>query len=202
MGKIYIETLLFSIAISFDSLVSFFGYGIEKIKVGFLQIIFIMFINTVFLAVGLFCGHYLSLLINDSIIKYISFSLLLIVGLFKLASDLLKLWLSKHKGINNKTFLKICIDPINADINKDKILSFKESLFIGIALSIDSLGVGLGLGVNKTNQYLILIFSFIIGLVFSFIGYLIGKKVSSKTTLNLSWLSGVLLILLSILKIV
>ena len=202
MGNIYIETLLFSIAISFDSLVSFFGYGIEKIKVGFLQIIFIMFINTVFLAVGLFCGHYLSLLINDSIIKYISFSLLLMVGLFKLASDLLKLWLSKHKGINNKTFLKICIDPINADINKDKILSFKESLFIGIALSIDSLGVGLGLGVNKTNQYLIFIFSFIIGLVFSFIGYLIGKKVSSKTTLNLSWLSGVLLILLAILKIV
>ena len=202
MGNIYIETLLFSIAISFDSLVSFFGYGIEKIKVGFLQIIFIMFINTIFLAVGLFCGHYLSLLINDSIIKYISFSLLLMVGLFKLASDLLKLWLSKHKGINNKTFLKICIDPINADINKDKILSFKESLFIGIALSIDSLGVGLGLGVNKTNQYLIFIFSFIIGLVFSFIGYLIGKKVSSKTTLNLSWLSGVLLILLAILKIV
>ncbi len=202
MGNIYIETLLFSIAISFDSLVSFFGYGIEKIKVGFLQIIFIMFINTVFLAVGLFCGHYLSLLINYSIIKYISFSLLLMVGLFKLPSDLLKLWLSKHKGINNKTFLKICIDPINADINKDKILSFKESLFIGIALSIDSLGVGLGLGVNKTNQYLILIFSFIIGLVFSYIGYLIGKKVSSKTTLNLSWLSGVLLILLAILKIV
>ena len=201
MANTYVEALLFSIAISFDSLVAFFGYGIENIKVGFTRILLIIFLNTVLLAGGLVFGYYLSSFIGYDIIKYLSFSILVLVGLIKLVGDLIKIWISKQKSLKEKAFLKVCIDPINADINNDKVLSLKESLIIGIALSIDSLGVGLGLGVNNSFQYLILIFSFIIGLIFSCLGNLIGKKVASKINLNLSWLSGLLLIILAILKL-
>lgn len=202
MENIYINSLLFSVAISFDSLVAFFGYGIENIKVKFSRILLIICLNTVLLACGLLFGYYLSFLISSEIIKYLSFSILILVGITKLIGDLIKIVLSKRKKLKDKTFLNVCIDPLNADLNKDKFLSIKESIFIGCALSIDSLGVGLGLGINNSFEYLILIFSFFIGLIFSCFGNFLGKKIASKIKLNLSWISGLLLILLAIFKII
>lgn len=206
----FTEYLLFSLAISFDSLVAFFGYGAIGIKIKFKYLLLTVFLNIAVLALGILLGGLFSQIIKPSFTKYFSFSILLLFGLIKLISDLLKLWLNKHskdgkplsfKLFNFNLFLEICLDPTKADINKDKILSLKESLIIGSILSIDSFGVGLGVGINNPSPYLILLLSFVLTLLFSFVGNLVGKKLSKSIKINLSWLSGLLLILLAITKL-
>lgn len=211
MTNTFINALLFSLALSLDSLVAFFGYGMENIKVPFKRLILIITLNTFVLACGLLLGFLLTGAINTSFEKYLSFALLLITGLCKLFSSLLKIWLNrksndkspiKIKFLDYNLFLSVCLDPVKADLNKDKILSLKESFLIGTILSLDSLGVGIGLGISDSFPYLIIIFSFIIGLIFSFLGNLLGKKISKLTKINFSWLSGLILIILAIVKLV
>ena len=211
MTNTFINALLFSLALSLDSLVAFFGYGMENIKVPFKRLILIITLNTFVLACGLLLGFLLAGAINTSFEKYLSFSLLLITGLCKLFSSLLKIWLNrksndknpiKIKFLDYNLFLSVCLDPVKADLNKDKILSLKESFLIGTILSLDSLGVGIGIGISDSFPYLIIIFSFVIGLIFSFLGNILGKKISKLTKINFSWLSGLILIILAIVKLV
>lgn len=204
-----INALLFSLALSFDSLATFFGYGLTKIKVSFKAIFIISLLNTLTLAIGITLGYLLSSFITNSLTKYISFALLFLVGLIKLIAEFIKTWLEKKinqsasviKIFNFKLLFKVALDPSFADLNDDKLLSLKEALLIGIVLSIDSLGVGLGSGMNISYPYFLIIFAFLIGLLFSYIGNILGKKFSRKIKINLSWLSGLLLILLAFLKL-
>lgn len=205
-----IEALLFSFAISFDSLATFFGYGISNIKVPFKRVLIISLLSTFILACGIIFGYLLSGVISSSITKYISFSILLLVGLIKLSVELIKIWLEKKskrdtsviKIFNFSLFFKVCLDTNLSDLNDDKLLSLKEALLISTILSIDSLGVGLGVGMNTTYPYLTIIFTFFTGLLFSCVGNFIGKKLSKKIKLNLSWLSGAILIILAVLKLI
>lgn len=204
-----LNALLFSLAISFDNLATFFGYGISNIKVPFKRILLISILSTLILACGIAFGYLLSSVITSNVTKYISFAVLLLVGLIKLIVELIKIWLEKKvkqetsviKIFNFSLFFKVALDPSLADLNDDKVLSLKESLLIGTVLSLDSLGVGLGSGMNISYPYFLIIFTFFIGLLFACIGNILGKKLSKKIKLNLSWLSGLLLILLAFLKL-
>ena len=134
-----LEALLFSLAISFDSLATFFGYGISNIKVPFKRILLISILSTLVLACGIALGYLLSGVISRDVTKYISFSVLLLVGLIKLIVELIKSWLEKRtkkdttviKIFNFSLFFKVALDPSLADLNDDKVLSLKESLLIG-----------------------------------------------------------------------
>lgn len=67
MTNTFINALLFSLALSLDSLVAFFGYGMENIKVPFKRLILIITLNTFVLACGLLLGFLLTGAINTSL---------------------------------------------------------------------------------------------------------------------------------------
>ena len=206
-----IESILFSLALSLDSFITFFGYGASKINVRIKPLLLTILINILMLLSGIILGKSLSYFLSDNFSKYFSFSLLLIVGIIKFFSEIIKMWLSKVAKKNNKIkisifnfnlFLDVVVDPLKADVDKDKNLSIKEAIIIGIILSFDSLCVGFGIGIENNFSYLIILFSFIINFSFSVFGNYLGKKITKKTNINISWISGLTLILLAFLKII
>lgn len=210
MTNPYLEAFIFSLVLSVDSFVAFLGYGTSKINISFKSFFFNILISTLILAIGILLGVCFSS-IKEEVAKYISFSMLLLVGLIKFFSALLKLWLTrrakKDKPIKIKIFdfelfCNIALDATKADLNNDKILSIGESIIIAIILSLDSLGVGFGIGLNSSCKFLILPFSFLICLILSILGYFLGKKIAKSTKINLSWLSGLTLIVLAIIKLI
>ena len=161
------------------------------------------------MSLGLAIGYFLASVVDLNIFKYISFALLILIGLTKLFSELLKIWLDRKRDkdlhinlFNFKLIINIYLNPIEADLNKDNILSFKEACLIGFVLSIDSFSAGIGLGGENTFPYLIIILSFVFELLLSFVGYKLGRKLSTNKKFNLSWLSGIILIVLAILKLI
>jgi putative sporulation protein YtaF len=98
--------------------------------------------------------------------------------------------------------LNIYADPQKADSDYSRVLSSLEATSLAVALSIDGLGAGFGAGLVAVNLIEVVLFSLIFGIVSVMIGCYIGNKIAEKLTINLSWLSGILLILLGVLKLI
>ncbi|WP_343009233.1 manganese efflux pump, partial [Blautia obeum] len=101
-----------------------------------------------------------------------------------------------------KFVLEIYANETKADYDKSKTLTIKESVYLAVALSIDSIAVGFGSSLVSFNFIQILLLSFTIGILALFLGVNIGKKFIEKVNINLSWLSGAMLVCLAIIRLI
>lgn len=205
------ETILLVFTLSLDAFVASISYGTNKIKIPFLSLIIINIVCAIFLASSVFLGSQVKRLIPGNIAIIVSFSILFLLGVYYLFESMVKSYLEKNfnlkKTLKIKLFdmqfiVSVYTDGVRADFDHSKTLDKKEALYLGAALSLDSLAVGFGSSLANINYLNVIGFSFILG-IFSMIGGLfIGKKINQMTNVNLSWLSGLILIVLAILKLI
>lgn len=207
---IIVQAWVLVMALSVDAFVCSFSYGATKIKIPIKSIVIINIICSSLLAVGLLFGNLIGNYIPGNLTMWISFTILLLLGLSKIFDSTIKRIIRKYNGINkdfkfslfNLGFvLQVYADPEEADIDNSKELSPKEAAPLAIALGIDGLSVGFGVGLAATNAILITGLSFISGVLFVMLGSYLGRKVAQKTDLDLSWLSGAFLIVIAILEL-
>ena len=199
MSGIILQAFLLTSAISADCFASGFAYGANKIKVPIFSVFIISFICTAILAVSLLCGTAIGKVIPHAITVAVCAAILMLLGFFKIFGELIK---SRIK--NKNRFLKVCADPTAADFDDNKILTFKETIAIAIALSLDGLAVGAGAGLTNQSilNYLIIIgFSLVTDVVYLIFGVFVGRRLAQKSKVNLSWLSGLVLIGVAIMKL-
>ena len=194
-------------ALSIDAFVASFAYATSKIKIPFKSALIINVVSTTILGIALFFGSIVSRFIPSI---FICFTMLLMLGLAKLFDSTLKALLGTRGSLTRnyefkvsdfRFFLKVYIDNTAADVDHSLILSPKESFSLALALSLDGLAAGFGAGLVSANFFQIILFSLIVNIVAILGGCFIGNKIAEKTELNLSWLSGVTLILLAFLKL-
>lgn len=199
---------LILLSIYLDSLVASIALGGNKIKISFLNILAISIIGSIFLGISLTFGYYINLLIPLQLSQNISFFLLSILGFYKLFESIFKNTIQKRiskdipftfKIYDFKFILNIYTDEIKADFDKSKTITLKESVCLATALSFDSLVVGVSANLSSMNIIIIIVLSLIISILFLKLGFFIGNKLSIKCNLNLSWLSGIILIILAFL---
>ena len=182
------EALLISLACGLDCLISGFAYGANKIKMPLLSALTIATMGSVVLGLALFLGNVIGKYMPTCLNTAICCSVLFLMGLYRICT-----WVFKRTYNYKK-----------ADVNKDKILSIWESLLLGTVLSLDCFAVGMsaGLSLPSALSYITTIaISFTLSLVFLIFGRYLGNKLAQKTPLNLSWLGGLLLIALAVVKI-
>ena len=215
-------TILLAVSSSIDSLGIGITYGIKNTYIsskGKLVIFFVSFIVTI---VSLYLGNVLKFIFPNFIVDYLGSFLFIIMGIF-ICFQALKKDKKEEKVKNTKTendysqktysffikflgiTIKIIKDPVSSDLDKSNKIDGKEALFLGIALSMDSICIGIGGSVIGISTY---IFPFLIGffqLFFLGIGNFLGKKLYnfSKLPSNIwSIVSGILLITLGIVKFI
>lgn len=205
-----LDAILLVSALSMDAFVASFAYGTSKIKIPFKSAITINLVCSTILAIALFMGSIISQYIPTVFTTSICVAVLLMLGMAKLFDSTLKAILSKSgtlsrdlsfKFFDFKFFLKVCLDSTAADVDRSYELSPKESFSLAVALSLDGLAAGFSTGLMVTNYVEIILFSLVINMIAVLLGCFIGNKVAQKSELNLSWLSGVTLILLAFLKL-
>lgn len=206
-----VESLLLVCSLCIDTFVASIAYGTDKIKIPFSSAIIINGTCSLFLAISLFIGYIFKDFLNPSISTSISFCLLFLLGVYRLFEAFFKRYIRKFSEIgvpltfkifDFKFVLQIYADEVKADYDNSKILRSKEALYLSVALSLDSLAVGFGSSLGNIHYLEVLILSIIIGFIaLSFGGYL-GRKFAQKVDINLSWLSGVMLIVLSIIRVI
>jgi len=141
----------------------------------------------------------------------ICFIILFILGIAKLLDSITKSIIRKHTNmkkelkfsfLNFKFILKLYADPEVADIDRSKTISPLESIGIAIALSLDGIAVGFGAALGNINGLAVFLFSLITNALAVFLGCSLGNRVARKVRFNLSWISGVILLILAFSKLV
>lgn len=181
------------LALSVDTFIASLSYESDKIKIPISSNLIISFICSISLVISLCLGN----LININI-KWISFFLLFTIGIIKIFNGFIKDIINKKFLFTFKNisfFIEIYGDYKKADFDKSKILSKKEAIFLGLALSIDSLASGLAFQANV----LILILVFLLSMLINFLSILLAKMIK-KINFNISFLGGIIFIILAILK--
>ncbi len=203
------ETILLVLILSLDSFLTSIAYGSNKIKIPFSSITIINIVCTFFLSISLFLGSQIRRILPGNIAIIISFVLLFLMGLYYLFEGLIKSHV-ENKSIKGEIKLKlfniwiiidIYLDETKADFNKSKKLDSIEAIALATTLSIDSLAIGFGSSLANVNGIYILCLSFLFGIISVWSGQLIGRKLIENTKINLSWLAGVILIVLAFLKL-
>ncbi|NFK10199.1 sporulation membrane protein YtaF [Clostridium botulinum] len=206
-----IESILLVSALSLDAFAASVAYSTHKIKIPFISATIINVICSSFLAVSLFLGSIIKEFVPVKVTSTISFIILFSFGIYYLFDSMVKNYVRKNRDSNKKLKIKfsdlsfiidICIDETKADMDHSKILSPKEALYLSTALSLDSLAIGLGSSLGNVNYMQIVILSLISDFVFVYAGAFVGRKFVEKSKLNLSWISGIILIFLAITRII
>lgn len=204
-----LEAFLLVAAVSLDSFVASFAYGTNKIKIPPLSVAVISVICSGMLAVSLFFGSLLRDYVPEAVTKGICFTILFLLGVVKLFDSAIKMRIRKHKidrqmkfsFLSLQVILNVYADPEKADIDRSKVLSPLEAVSVAVALSLDGLAVGFGAGLANIDFFQAVIICLLFSAVTVGIGSLMGRKLAEKTNLNLTWVGGVLLLVLAFLKL-
>lgn len=201
-----ISVLLFMLAVSVDSLTAGFSYGASRVHIKLISVIFLVFIPSVFITLMSQAGSLLFSLFPAHILSLLSFLLLFFLGCEKLLESLIRHlaqaypdivgnWTCKISQLN--IIFTIYFSPEEANRQEVQVLSGKEAFFLSLALSLDSMLASMAFSCQVTSLlFLFLSAAFFHFLLFS-LGYLSGLLVSRKFSFDLSWLSGLFLLLLA-----
>lgn len=208
-GDILIEALILVLSLCIDTFVASMAYGTDRIKIPFTSNIVINLVCSLFLGISLSLGGLFKEFLPPTVASTLSFFLLLSLGVLRLFESFFKTYIQKFSNIGApltfklfdfKFVLEIYASETKADYDKSKNLTIKEAIYLAVALSLDSIAVGFGSSLISINYFQVLVLSFFIGVMSLFLGVYFGKKFIEKIDINLSWLSGSMLILLAIIR--
>lgn len=100
-----------------------------------------------------------------------------------------------------KLNFNVSVEPDTLDTNKSKILKSAEAFTLALALSLDGLAIGFGSGLVGVNYIQVILFSLISNVIAVSFGCLLGNVFVKNINLNLSWLSGLILLIIGFMKI-
>lgn len=181
-----LKTLVLVTALSVDAFVASFSFGARKVKIPVFSIAVINLVCTVFLAGSMLLGGLLTPYLPSWLTTGICFTILFSIGLTKL----LQKPSQAAQHVPNSRYIQI-----------DNYLSPFEAALLSIALSLDGLSVGFGIGLTAFHIYQVILYSLITNTAAILCGCWLGHKMADRLKMNLTALSGILLMLLALMKL-
>ncbi|MDE7197783.1 MAG: manganese efflux pump [Lachnospiraceae bacterium] len=198
--------LIFLTAVSLDSLTAGFSYGTKKVHVEVLSLLLLACVPSVFITAAGSIGSLIGSLFPAGVLPFLSFSILFVIGSIKLLESLIRYLAKKHPGLIGSRGCKIkqvniiftvYLSPEEANRTDLQVLSAKEALLLSLALSLDSVLVGMAFSASAIPRMTLLFSAVIFNLFLFLAGYALGRLLSHILRIDLSWLSGLCLLLLA-----
>lgn len=218
----FLYALILTISSSIDSLGIGITYGIRKTTISFIAKMILFAIAFIVSVISIWIGGTLKDIFSPNIIGYIGSFILILIGIFIFLQSI------KNKNISDKNinkslrkelneqqkiysfFIKclgitvqILKNPISSDFDKSNTIDAKEAVFLGLALSLDSFGVGMSFGMIENFTFYFPLFISLFQLFFLNFGNLLGKKLSNFSRIPENFwsiISGILLIIIGLIR--
>lgn len=202
--------LLFMLAVSIDSLSAGFAYGTSRVRIKVAALLLLVFIPSVCITLMTKAGSLLFSLVPAAFFSILSFIILLILGCAKLLESLIRHlsgkysdtvgnWACKIKQVN--IIFTIYFSPEDANKQDIQVLSAKEAFFLSLALSLDSILASMAFSCQVSSMPLFFLLAVLFHFLLFMSGFLLGMLVSKKFSIDLSWLSGLFLLLLAVITL-
>jgi len=191
------------IAVSLDGFGVGISYGMRKIIVPNIALLIIMLCSGIVILISMTVGHMLHQVISPQNASILGGVILILLGLFSLVNLIRSKQtpdVSSRKEKVNR-FTTILMKPDKADWDASGTISSNEALILGIALSLDAFGAGIGASIIGYSPIITPILISLMSGLFVFSGLKIGLLLSkSKQMQKISFIAPLLLIILGILN--
>lgn len=207
---------ILALCVSIDSFGIGITYGLKNTKIPLFSKIILFLLSIFFTTSAIYIGELLMNILPNNITKFIGSLILVSMGIwiiYQALSKKEKLCLDTNFLEEEKIYtlfikflgitIQIIRNPISSDLDNSKKIDKKEALFLGFAMSIDSLCVGIGSSIIGFNSVIFPILVSTFQLFFLSLGRYLGQKISSISIIPENiWnvMSGVLLICIAIVK--
>lgn len=197
-------------ALSLDTFFACIACGADGIRIPFRSSLVMAAVGSLCLSLSLLFRGLLDRLFPVDWIRYVSFALLLILGIAALFQAGIKAALSrraqKKEPLTFTCFhvscvLSVYVDETKADWDHSKTLSPREALLLAVPLSADSLITGLSIVPVPLKIAALVPFSFLLGCTAALAGAALGRKAACASRMDLSYITGLILILIAIMKL-
>jgi putative sporulation protein YtaF len=214
---------LLAFAVSLDSFGVGITYGLRKVKIPLLSIVIISVLSGVVIGISMQVGVLLAHFVSPKIASAVGAMILIIMGLWSLVQMLIQKEkdqvlepvkveklpkpLSERQVFSLEIrklglVIQILRTPSSADVDKSGSISGYEAMWLGIALSLDAFGAGLGaalLGFSPLSTSLVIALfsgSFLV------MGMNAGFRFATKSwTRHMTALPALMLIIMGIMKL-
>ena len=190
-----LNSILLAISSSIDSLGIGITYGIKNTKISLIGKIILFAISLLGTYLSMFLGDFIQNIFPSFLTKLLGNLILVFMGIY-ICFEALK---------NKDDYSNIFNNPISSDLDNSKIIDSKEALFLAIALSLDSLCIGIGSAISDIDLRFFPLLVSIFQIVLLSFGTFLGTHINQiyKLPRNI-WniLSGFLLIFIGFIKII
>ena len=218
----FINSLMLAISSSIDSFGIGITYGIKGTKISNIANLILFAIAFIVTTLSIYLGNTIKNIFSPSIANLIGSTILIAIGLFMFFQSLKKdnkmndlEYLNKNSNLHEEKIYKFFIrflgitiqiikNPNYSDFDNSKKIDSKEAIFLGLALSLDSLCIGTGSSIIGIGSSVFPLFTSVVQLFLLQVGNFLGKKIKciNKIPDNIwSILSSILLICIGILKL-
>lgn len=190
-----ITVLLISAAMSVDAIGLGLSFGSAKIKLGICATLIVSLTGFIIITLAMLTGASLQYLLPPNTGKTISGIILIVMGLWVILQSC-----KNAEDADNRT-VKIIRAPQEGDLDKSGTIDKTEAFFMGLALSLDSIGICIGAGSMRLSLILPFIAMFT-QILFILLGIKLGEMLSKNIDTKIcTLLSGALIILIGIFNI-
>jgi len=202
-----IESAVIASSLSLDAFAAGFAYGSKKIHIPMHSVQIINIVCCFILGLSLFLGHTLRPIMPDSLAAGIAFAVLFTIGLMKLLDGIVKTIIRRYTSLDKafrfsmfdlQFILRMYADPEVADKDTSSHISPGEAVILAVSLSLDGMAVGFAAALAGVNPWALLIWSLVTNSVAIILGRKIGFGLAKKIPFNITWLGGIVLIVLAI----
>ncbi|KGX89083.1 sporulation membrane protein YtaF [Pontibacillus litoralis] len=207
-----ITLFLLAFAVSLDSFTVGFTYGLRKMGLSLQTIFVIAGISALSFFVSMMIGKAIAFFLTPQVTEWLGGSILILIGLWvifqffrsnkgsaleKEKESFLWKWEIQSLGI----VIQILKKPMSADVDDSGSINGIEAVLLGLALSLDAFGAGVGAAMfGFPPIYTAVVIAFMSS-SFLWIGLKSGYWLSYLRWINgLSFVPGILLIVLGLLK--
>ncbi len=204
-------TVLLALALSFDCLSVGLSYGLRNIMLPWYGILIICCCSGMVLAISMLLGGLLEQMIAPTLVQFLGAGLLIALGVWILGKSIKEL--AKEDSAQEPLFqwnihrlgiiVQILKEPQCADLDRSGIISMREAVWLGLALSLDSFGAGIGMALMGYSPFWTSLCTAVSACLFLSAGLYLGKKMGSHVSYKkIKLLPGGLLIVIGIVRLV
>lgn len=207
-----ISLLLLALAVSLDGFSVGFTYGLRKMQIPFKSITIIALCSAITLMIAMGIGHLIETLLSPQLAESIGGIVLVILGGWVLYQffrpEKSKEILPHEKTIVNFEIkslgivINILKKPMSADFDKSGTITGIEAFMLGLALSLDAFGAGIGAAMLGFSPVYLAVTVAVMSSLFVTIGMKVGS-IFSRTNWagKFGFIPGILLIIIGIWKV-
>ncbi|MDP4120334.1 MAG: manganese efflux pump [Bacillota bacterium] len=194
-----LSVFLFGVSSNIDNLVIGISYGVKKIRIPLISNILIAFITFCGTVLLMSVGKRLAVLIPTEFANAIGSSILILIGLYGIIKFIRNLKIIKKNNEPNWP----TENPEKYDENNNKQIEMREAITLGILLSINNMGLGIGASISGLNIIPTAIGAFIFSMCSMLLGNALGNSYLSTLFGKYGELvSGLIIIAMGILELI